>query len=209
MEGFCVTEFGSSIKRPFAEFKKFLIGTLVSIVPIVNFAGIGYGLECAATASRRNFALPSWSGFGRHWVRGLLGLIITLLYMLVPGLVMFLGMGNPVFLVLGGILAVLFMYVAFAGLIAYAIEDRFGAAFDFGHAFRTAFTGKWFAAFIVTLLVGIVLGAVGALANYLLAFTVVVPFIVGGLVSWIGTVAVDSILGSAYGELHGAPSKRK
>ena len=62
---------------------KVLLGGLFLIIPIVNFAVIGYMLKVAQNVAQGNpRPLPEWSEFGDHFMRGLHGIIIQIVYQL-------------------------------------------------------------------------------------------------------------------------------
>jgi len=62
---------------------KVLIGGLVSIIPIVNFAMLGYMIKIAQNVAEGSpRPLPEWSGFGDHFMRGLYVFVIYLVYAL-------------------------------------------------------------------------------------------------------------------------------
>ncbi len=60
----------------------------VGLSIIIGFILYGYGLECARSAMDNNFSLPEWKDFGRLFVKGLVGSIIVLIYLL-PAIVLF------------------------------------------------------------------------------------------------------------------------
>ena len=62
---------------------KMLIGSIVNLVPIVNLAAMGYGLEAAKNAiDGQETPLPEWSDFGGQFVKGLMAAIGALIYFL-------------------------------------------------------------------------------------------------------------------------------
>ncbi|HEX5692874.1 MAG TPA: DUF4013 domain-containing protein, partial [Roseiflexaceae bacterium] len=63
---------------------KVLIGGLILIVPILNFAAFGYLVKIAQNVAQRNpRPLPEWSGqLGDHFMRGLNVFVIYLVYLL-------------------------------------------------------------------------------------------------------------------------------
>src|SRR4051812_16852158 len=64
---------------------KVLLGGLFLIIPIVNFAVIGYMLKVAQNVAQGNpRPLPEWGGgaFGDHFMRGLYGVAIQIVYQL-------------------------------------------------------------------------------------------------------------------------------
>jgi len=63
--------------------KKILIGGIVSLVPIVNFAAMGYVVAVIRNVrDGRPTPLPEWDQFGQMWMSGLWLFVIFLVYMI-------------------------------------------------------------------------------------------------------------------------------
>jgi hypothetical protein len=61
---------------------KVLIGGLVSLVPIVNFAALGYMVTALKNvADGQSQPLPEWGNFGDHFMKGLYVFVGALIYM--------------------------------------------------------------------------------------------------------------------------------
>jgi len=84
-----MVNYTEAIKRPFTDGKKFLIGVLLNILPIVNLLVVGYTLECAKSAMKKKYKLPEWENWGDYFVKGLLATIIGFIYM-IPALMLLL-----------------------------------------------------------------------------------------------------------------------
>jgi hypothetical protein len=70
-------------------FKKIAIGGLVGIIPIVNFALLGYCMQIARNvAAGAEKPLPEWDNFGAYFVSGAKISIANLIYLL-PGLIVY------------------------------------------------------------------------------------------------------------------------
>ena len=68
---------------------KVLIGGIVGIIPIVNFAALGFMLTTLKNvAEGQPTPMPEWSDFGAHFMKGLYGVIGALVYFL-PAIVVF------------------------------------------------------------------------------------------------------------------------
>ncbi len=60
---------------------KLVIGAVVSLVPIVNFAAIGYMLTVMRNvAEGQAVPLPEWGNFGEHFMKGLYAFVGILIY---------------------------------------------------------------------------------------------------------------------------------
>ena len=77
---------GKSIGYVFEDKKwtnKLLIGLLVSIVPIVNFALLGWMIDIMRNVSKREpLPLPEWGDFGDKFVKGAILFVVGLIYSL-------------------------------------------------------------------------------------------------------------------------------
>ena len=178
----------NAIKRPFTDFKKLIIGILLSILPVVNFMALGYQVRCAKTAGK----LPEWNKFGNLFVTGLLAGIIMLIYVL-PGAIIFgvtlfaavaaslpglqeltseggvelltsalasINFGPLIGVMLLG-LVVLFLGGLFgaSAVIRYSQRLNFSDGFS-GEVFRKAFTGKFFWTWILAGIYGFILSLI-------------------------------------------------
>lgn len=114
-----MVDYEMAIKRPFSDLKKLLIGIVIAMFPIINFASLGYAMEASPVynagkaprtkkRSRRapKAALPEWDNVVQQWVKGLAAAAITVLYMVPAFMIMMLGMG----VLLGDILGILTTY---------------------------------------------------------------------------------------------------
>ncbi len=77
-------DIGSSFTYMFEDeswIKKILIGGIISLVPIVNFAAMGYVVEVIRNVrDGRPTPLPEWDQFGQMWMSGLWLFVIFLVY---------------------------------------------------------------------------------------------------------------------------------
>jgi hypothetical protein len=77
-------DIGSSFTYMFEDeswIKKILIGGIVALVPIVNFAAMGYVVEVIRNVrDGRPTPLPEWDQFGQMWTSGLWLFLIFLVY---------------------------------------------------------------------------------------------------------------------------------
>jgi hypothetical protein len=79
-------DIGKSFSYPFEDNKwmsKLIIGALVSIVPILNFAWAGYLVDLVKNVMNRQVEpLPEWTDFGNKFMKGLLIWVAGLIYAL-------------------------------------------------------------------------------------------------------------------------------
>jgi hypothetical protein len=168
---------------------KVLIGGLVLLVPILNFAVFGYTLKLAQNVAQGNpRPLPEWGEFGDHFMRGLYWIVIQLVYLL-PAILLYVlfacvlvGAGSAAsdrssdgagaIGALGVCLLPLIFLVALVGtVLAYAGIARFAATNTLSDAFKFAEVvalvrnnlGDWVLLLLVAILAGIV-GQLGIIA---------------------------------------------
>ncbi|MBI4785448.1 MAG: DUF4013 domain-containing protein [Chloroflexi bacterium] len=146
--------------------KKVLIGGIINLIPIVNFAATGYWLEQTKRVyNDQTLPLPEWDNFGGYFMKGLMTFVATFVYSLPAILIYCCAFILPAVLVSSGstgsgssqqngplaslapILAIcgiclLLLYVLAllvfvpALMIRYATTDQFGAFFQFGPAWQ-------------------------------------------------------------------------
>jgi hypothetical protein len=78
-----------ALKRPFSDINKFLIGTLLGIIPIVNFTVIGYTLVSTGFTKEKveRDSLPEWRNYGDLFVKGLVSVVIGIILFLPAALI--------------------------------------------------------------------------------------------------------------------------
>ena len=146
--------------------KKVLIGGIINLIPIVNFAATGYWLEQTKRVyNDQTLPLPEWDNFGGYFMKGLMTFVATFVYSL-PAILIYccafilptflLGTGSSssstssqngpmagvatVLLICGVCLLLLYVLALLvflpALMIRYATPDQFGAFFQFGPAWQ-------------------------------------------------------------------------
>jgi hypothetical protein len=170
--------------------KKILIGGVVNLIPIVNFAGTGYFIEALKnTAEGRELPLPEWGeDFGGKFMKGLMtgiaGFLYALPIMIVMGIIIGLtaAIGAAVSdedtattvaaicpmigYCLMFVYMILLMLILPAATVRYALTGQFGAFFRFGEiiALIKANIGGYIIALLVALVAGLIAQIVGGIA---------------------------------------------
>lgn len=172
--------------------KKVLIGGVVTLVPIVNFASTGYSLEVTRRIINGDARpLPEWDDFGGKLVKGLLvtaigfvyALPILLLVCLMQGGMMLLGgtagssrsgsdaAGGAIGIISACFGCLIFLYSLLLGIVLpaaignYAAKDQFGAAFRFGDVL--SLVQKNLGVYLMVLLVEIAGGLVASVVGFI------------------------------------------
>jgi len=204
-------DIGKSLTYMFEDEKwtnKVVVGAVVNMIPILNFASAGYML-----ATIRNVAndvvpsLPTWDDFGDYFVKGLVLAIIGLVYAL-PLLILsccpLVGLFLPAFsetgetaaalgvlsvtiLALFGLLAFLYAlaytFIMPAVMLHYASAGDFSAAFQFGliFAFIRDNINSYVKAWLYVLVLGVVIGIGELMVGLIVGW---IP-ICGWIFSWV------------------------
>jgi len=159
---------------------KILIGGILGIIPIVNFAVFGYMVETIRNVAHGlERPLPEWSGFGEKFVKGLMVFIIGFIYAIpiwllmcclwTAGLAVGGGNGNGENLIalllfplycLVGLYGLVLAILSPAILVNYAVTGELGSAFRFGEllGFITGNLGNYIMAILLTWVAGLIAG---------------------------------------------------
>ena len=167
---------------------KTLLGSVISMVPILNFAALGYSMDVLRNVyNGQETPLPEWGeNFGDRWVRGLLATIVQVVYML-PVILLYcvgIGLAGGLGAALSGtgadgdaagagvgalvlclvpvvILAALFLAVlGMIGQARYAISNDFGTAMRFGEVLAEfrRNAGRWLMLILMLFVLALGLG---------------------------------------------------
>ena len=162
---------------------KILIGGIVLLIPIVNFAVFGYMARVIKNVvDGLDRPLPDWGDFGDHFVRGLTLFLIGVVYMLpIIFLVCLLAMTGALaeesramstvemlalcLNCLAGLWGFLVALVMPAATIRYALTGEFASAFQFGQIFGliSANLGNYILVLVLSWLASL-LGGLGVIA---------------------------------------------
>lgn len=164
---------------------KVVVGGILALIPIVNFAVFGYVVETIRNVAQgMETPLPEWSDFGGKLVKGLVVFIIYFIYTIPIWLIMgcfmaltfALGGGNghgedlvalillPLYCVMG-LYGLLLAILSPAIMVNYAVTGSLGSAFRFGELFGliTGNLGNYIVAIILTWVASLIAG-VGLIA---------------------------------------------
>lgn len=85
-----MVNYEESIKKPFTEIGKLILGIILSIVPIVNWIAQGFILECSGVGKNKpSKKMPEWKDLGDYFVKGFLSYVIMFIYA-IPAILVFL-----------------------------------------------------------------------------------------------------------------------
>lgn len=186
---------------------------LLSAFVLPAFFITGYLISVLETTVAGESDPPAFEDWGDLFVKGFVGTVITIIYSILP-IVVFGGIGSVIsgtgglvggeggsaLAVLGGLtwlllLPALFLvyYIVPAALTNYAIEERFGAAFDFGAIKPILLSGDYLVAVLAPIVIGLLLWLVTVILVFTFVGVLLIPF-----VQFYGQVAVFRMFGLAF-----------
>ncbi|MEA3441044.1 MAG: DUF4013 domain-containing protein [Chloroflexota bacterium] len=207
---------------------KLLIGVLVSLVPILNFAFMGYLVQLVLNVSEGiAHPLPDWSDFGDKFVKGLIMVVAGFIYALPiviligimggTGALADLSTGGEISDVAGALLAgvgVLFAcLIALYGLaliffyygmtIHFSREGTFGSCFQIGKIINliSSNLGEYLTAWLVSLLFGFVLTIAAGIAFTFLSIIICIGWILMFLLAAFLTVWPNIVIFHLFGQV--------
>ncbi|OGO41239.1 MAG: hypothetical protein A2W36_06305 [Chloroflexi bacterium RBG_16_58_14] len=203
-------------------FTKLLLGAVVSIVPILNFAFIGYTTEIIRRVSRDDpEPLAGWDDFGKMFVDGLLlalaGLVysIPIILLAIPMFPVLMaassGDSDTVMAAMTGLGIVLGCLIGLYGLfltvfypavqINYSRKGTFGSCFQIGTIIKVATSnfGNYLLAWLMYIVFAMVIGFIGGILSTFLA---IIPCL-GWILSLIVTAIIAPMVGVVYAHLFG------
>lgn len=215
-------EFGKALTYPFEDeewVQKLLIGAVVGLVPIVNFALYGWGITIIKNVKDgKEQPLPAWDDFGGFFMKGLLAVVAGIIYQLPYLIAVGVGLGaqfgltaaaaggdnGGAFATLGSVVlaccvcvGLLYMIVALAALMAGTIRFAETGTFSTFMEFGTNFSlfrenlGQFLMAILFIILAGI-----------LLALGTAITLGLGGLVvAVVQAYFVSHLMGQLAGEI--------
>ena len=208
-------------KKMFSEFGRLIILIVLGIIPIVNWIVIGYAAR-VLRESPASDTPPKLERYGEMFVDGAKVFFTSLIYMLIPTILITLGIGSfiaglimegqmvtPGALMFGGtglvlvlvgiVLAFFFLLMLGVGMAHMIKTGKFGKAFAFGEIFRIIRGigwGKYIGWAVVVVIIAIVIGALAGAIPY-------VGWIISLVVSPILSVFIFRSLALLYND--GAP----
>lgn len=90
-----MVNYEESIKKPFTDLTKLIIGIILSIIPIVNFTIVtGFALESSGLGKTKpSKKMPEWKDWTNLFIKGLAALVIKIIYLIPAIVVIVIGIG--------------------------------------------------------------------------------------------------------------------
>jgi hypothetical protein len=212
-------EIGESIKYPTTDkdwIKKVVIGGILGMIPIVNFIVQGYYLKIIKGSIENKSGMPEWEDWGNLFIKGLLVFIISIIYMLIPIIVISISVGGTIMAAVSGgteamvaaigaaaggfIIGFILMLIAFLllpmALAIYAKEESFGSAFRFGEIIRRILSnlGSYILVYIVIIVLGVIVGIITGILN-------IIPFL-GVVIAIFTNFYIVAVAANMFGEVY-------
>ena len=171
-----------SLRYPLNSWVKILILGIILIIPIVNFIVIGYYLRIIKASIAGIEEAPDFDDIGELFIDGIKITVVSIVYMLVPIILILIGLVFFPFIILGVISAILLGLIWFIALANMALYDGdFNAAFNFNQIMKKTNEIGWgniiiwyIAIFIVGMVILIPVELIGiALSTILVGFLVI------------------------------------
>lgn len=78
-----MVKYEEAVKKPFTDWKKTLVGIVLSLIPIVNFTVTGFAIESSGLGKTKpSKNMPEWKDWWYLFVKGLAALLIKFIYLL-------------------------------------------------------------------------------------------------------------------------------
>jgi hypothetical protein len=209
-------------KKLFSDIGRLIILIVLDIIPLVNWIVVGYAAR-VLRESPSSPEPPKLEKYGEMFVDGAKIFFASLIYMIIPAILIALGAGSlyagvlmqggqmpdigsmalggtGLVLVLAGmILAIIMLIILGVGMAHMIKTGRFGKAFAFGEIstiIRGIGWGKYLGWIVIVVIIGIVVGAITGLIPF-------VGWIVSAIISPVLSVFIFRSLGLLYND--GAP----
>jgi hypothetical protein len=228
---------GKSIGYVFEDKKwtnKLLIGMLVSIVPIVNFALFGWIIDIMKNVSQRQAEpMPEWNNFGDKFVKGLILFVVGLIYSLPAMLIVWVAMipmvpplMNAAFRDVGQrqltemffstfalslcAIAIYGLFISFlmpAILLNFARKGTVVSCFEFGEIWRimSKNLGDYIVAWLIIIVVGIGVSFVIFIVGAVLAIIPCCGVILAWVLSGMSGVYIAAVFAHLFGQIGEEP----
>ncbi len=206
-----MVDYENALKRPFQDIKKLLIGSILAIIPIVNFMYVGYVAKTAKNTLTKNNDMPEWEAWGDLFMKGLTIVIIGILYAIPAGLFLFAGIGTIILtaiaskgaigigsiiasggivLILGVLLLVFTWFFVPMAVMRYVDKESMKEAFAFGKIAKKAFTGNYIIAWILMTIYSVVISAV----------LLIIPIVGTAIATFISGITTMTVFAEVYNE---------
>ena len=89
-----MVDYKEALEKPFTDFRKLLIGVLLSIIPIINWFAVGFEMTCSNVGRIKSKKMPEWKDFGDLFKKGFFNFAIAFIYFIPSVLILVLSAGK-------------------------------------------------------------------------------------------------------------------
>lgn len=198
-----------AIKRPFSNIYKFILGSLLNILPIINFFSLGYVYESAKSALKGKKDLPEWGSWLSLFIKGFFIFLIGVIWMipfsilsaiafakamisfeLVGGELTSFAKASPL-AILSLIILIITIYLLPLAIMGYAYTGKFSSAFYLGNIIINALSVKYLVAWLVSIIIFIIYLTIGNIIPY-------AEIILGPAAAFAGMITMFTIIARIY-----------
>jgi hypothetical protein len=84
-----MVNYEEALKKPITDLGKLVLGIILSIIPIIQLVAYGFAIECSGVGKNKpSKNMPVWKDYLDYFVKGLLSVIIMVIYAL-PAIILF------------------------------------------------------------------------------------------------------------------------
>jgi len=157
-----MVNYEEALKKPLTDLGKLVLGIILSIIPIIQLVAYGFAIECSGVGKNKpSKKMPEWRGYVEYFVKGLVAIIIAIIYAIPAILVLSIGIGY----------AAISMITTLVGIMPQDLLNSLMAGQVAGTQLEQFFTQNWMltlptlAAAAPVILIGLILLLIASYAS--------------------------------------------
>lgn len=188
-----------SLKKPFTNIGYWILASLFSIIPVINFFSNGYLKTIIKSSFEQQTNLPHWN-WSEQFKDGFFMFLISLAWLspFITFFILGLVMEYVPLILLGLLIGVITMYILPAAICEYAYSDKFSNSFILSRIFRKAFNSRYFGRFLLGFVLMIPYVVVGSLLFEIESSSIVINIIISSPFYFAATIVFYSFLAEKY-----------
>lgn len=210
-----------SIKRPFTEANKFMAGSALFMIPFMNIItglfGYGYILKAVREATNKDFKLPEFTHPHVMFLEGIILSVVWMIYFFPAILLAFISIMGLLWafltsystyyiiagigFILSGLLGITAAYLAPMAIVHYAKTEKFKELLNIKKILRICMNLIYFKAWIFSIVYAAIISSITLGFSVRSSYTIIGPYVLFGICTFIIGITTGTILGEAYGEI--------
>jgi hypothetical protein len=157
-----MVNYEEALKKPITDLGKLVLGIILSIIPIIQLVAYGFAIECSGVGKNKpSKKMPEWKEYLDYFVKGLVSIIIAIIYSIPAILVLSIGIGY----------AAISIMTTLVGIMPQELLNSLMAGQVAGTQLEQFFTQNWMvtlptlAAAAPVILIGLILLLIAAYAS--------------------------------------------